>query len=97
HTTPLPLRGALPLFDLPAWLTMARVIRRLAASYGRVRPDSTLGCPERLDIEFLRYVWTWNRGRRARNLALIERFPGKVVILASRDRTSTRLNSSHVS
>ncbi|WP_018043173.1 hypothetical protein [Methylobacterium sp. 88A] len=70
--------------DLPAWLTMARVIRRLAASYGRVRPDAARGCPERLDAEFLRYVWTWNRKRRARNLALIERFPGKVVILASR-------------
>jgi len=70
--------------DLPAWLTMARVIRRLAASYGRVRPDAARGCPERLDTEFLRYVWTWNRKRRARNLAMIGRFPGQVVILSGR-------------
>ena len=49
--------------DVPAWLAMVRVVRRIVVSYGTVRADSALGCPERLDFGFLAFVWTWNRRR----------------------------------
>ena len=67
--------------DAPTWLSMARIVRRILTSYGTVRPDSAPGCPERLDIEFLRFALSWNRIRRARNLALVGEFRGKTIIL----------------
>ncbi|MEH3148002.1 MAG: hypothetical protein PGN34_22290 [Methylobacterium frigidaeris] len=70
--------------DLPTRLTMSRVLRRLATGFGRVRPDAAPGCPERLDLPFLHFALTWNRTRRARNLALIETFPGRAVVLRDR-------------
>ncbi|WP_298958386.1 hypothetical protein [uncultured Methylobacterium sp.] len=70
--------------DMPTWLTMARVLRRIATGFGRVRPDAAPGCPERLDREFLHFALTWNRIRRERNLALVGTFPGRVVVLRDR-------------
>lgn len=59
----LPLRAAradtLIWLDLPRRLCFARVLRRTATSYGRVRPDMAAGCPERFDLTFLRWAWTF--------------------------------------
>lgn len=69
--------------DLPTWLIVPRVVRRILTSHGRVRPDMAAGCPERWDPAFLRFVCTWNRDRRARNLERIRRFDGRLVVLRS--------------
>ena len=67
--------------DMPAWLTMSRIARRTLASYGRVRPDAAVGCPERLDLPFLHFALTWNRRSRDKSLALVRRFRGRLVVL----------------
>jgi adenylate kinase family enzyme len=73
--------------DVPCWLSVLRLLRRVVVGYGRVRPDSAPGCAEHLDVAFLRYAWSWNRVRRARSLALVESFPGrKFVLRSSADR-----------
>jgi adenylate kinase family enzyme len=48
--------------DRPRGTCIARVLRRVAASHGSVRPDLAAGCPERLDLGFLRYTWMF-RGK----------------------------------
>ncbi len=70
--------------DVPTWLSMLRIVRRIITSHGRVRPDAAQGCPERLNLEFLRFAWTWNRIRRTRNLALVESFPNRKIILRTK-------------
>lgn len=67
--------------DRSTWLIVPRILRRILMSYGRVRPDMAVGCPERLDLAFLRFVLTWNRKRRSRNLEIIRGFKGRLVIL----------------
>jgi adenylate kinase family enzyme len=69
------------VLDVPSWLSLARVMRRTLRDRGLVRADMAAGCPERVDPAFLRFVWTWNRLRRARNLALFADFPGRLVVL----------------
>ena len=69
--------------NVPSWLSVLRVAGRALFLLGRVRRDSALGCPERLDIGFLRYAWTWNRIRRARNLHVVAGFAGRQVVLRS--------------
>ena len=64
----LPIRAAkadtLIWLDLPRLLCTARVLRRIARSHGRVRPDMAADCPERLDWTFVR--WTWDFPRHSR-------------------------------
>jgi adenylate kinase family enzyme len=57
-TLPLRLQRADTVIDLqlPAWLCVARVVRRALAQFGRTRADMTPGCPERLDLSFFAYT-----------------------------------------
>ncbi|MBN9006384.1 MAG: DNA topology modulation protein [Rhizobiales bacterium] len=61
-------------FDLPRVTCMIGVMTRIATSYGRVRAEMAPGCPERIDLEFLRYVWTYRRKRRPRLISFVESF-----------------------
>ena len=70
--------------DVPSWLSLTRILGRIALTYGRVRPDLAPDCPERLDVAFLRFAWAWNRRSRAGGLALAASFPGRAVVLAGR-------------
>ena len=51
-------------FDLPRWICLAGVLGRIVTGYGRVRQEMAAGCPERFDLDFLRYVWTFDRRHR---------------------------------
>jgi adenylate kinase family enzyme len=61
----LPLR--LPRTDIVIWrqpprhVALKGVISRWLRYRGRSRPEMALGCPERLDWKFLRYIWTFER------------------------------------
>ena len=79
--------------DVPSWLSMLRLLRRIFVSYGRVRADAAPGCAERFDLAFLRFAWSWNRVRRARNLALVESFPGCKLVLRTRAERRRLLES----
>ncbi|MEH6719808.1 MAG: hypothetical protein V7704_13070 [Aurantimonas endophytica] len=45
--------------DLPRWLCVFRILRRIAGGHGKVRPDMAAGCPERFDTGFLKWAWTF--------------------------------------
>jgi adenylate kinase family enzyme len=59
-------------FDLPRRTCMSGIVKRVARSYGRVRPEMGEGCPERIDFKFLRYVWTFREKQRPKLLAYFE-------------------------
>ena len=40
------------------------VLKRVITTYGTVRPDMGEGCPERIDFEFLKWVWNFNKNKR---------------------------------
>lgn len=46
------------LLDLPRWLTHFQTLWRIVTNLGRVRPDMAPGCPERIDLGFLKWAWT---------------------------------------
>ncbi len=70
--------------DVPAPIATARIVKRTALSYGRVRADAAPGCPEHWDPAFLRFAWSWNRIRRKRNLLLVAGFPRQSFIVRNR-------------
>src|SRR5262245_12135384 len=59
-------------FDLPRATCMLGILTRIATSYGRVRPEMAEGCPEKIDLEFFRYVWTYREEQRPKLLAFFE-------------------------
>lgn len=60
----LPRADAVIWFDYPRHICLARVMKRIWRSYGRVRQDMAPGCPEKLDPSFLGFVWTFNDRER---------------------------------
>jgi hypothetical protein len=43
------------------------------------------GCPERIDLGFLKWVWNYNRNKRERNYGLLKEAAGvRVIILKNR-------------
>ena len=59
-------------FDLPRRTCMTGIMTRIATSYGRVRSEMAPGCPEKIDVEFFRYVWTYRRLQRPKLLRYFE-------------------------
>lgn len=59
--------------DLPRWLCIWRVLQRALRYRGTTRPDMGEGCPERLELSFLKWVWDYPRRTR----------PGLEVLLTS--------------
>lgn len=57
--------------DFSRWACLRGVIKRILTTYGTVRPDMGEGCPERFDLEFLRWVWNYNKNNRERNYQLL--------------------------
>ena len=58
------------LFDLPRRVCLWRAIRRYFAYRGETRPDLAPGCPEKFDLAFYRYIWSYRRN----TLPKVERF-----------------------
>ena len=58
--------------DVPMWRRLARVVRRRMTYHQQTRPDLPENCPERLDPEFLRWIWNTRRTARERMRRLFE-------------------------
>jgi adenylate kinase family enzyme len=50
-------------FQLPRFQCILGVVRRVLTTHGKVRPDMAEGCPERLNLEFLRYTWGFEKSQ----------------------------------
>lgn len=61
--------------DLPRWLCMARVLKRVLTYSGRTRPDMPEGCEERLDLEFLKWVWNYPGRSRPGTVSRLQALP----------------------
>lgn len=70
------------------------VIKRVLTTYGTVRPDMGEGCPERIDLDFLKWVWNFNKNKRERYYQQLKDTPhAQVIILKNRRQVRKFLNS----
>ncbi len=70
------------------------VLKRIITTYGTVRPDMGEGCPERFDLEFLRWVWNYNKDKRERNYQLLNEAEGVETIVLKNRRMVRRFLKS---
>ncbi len=67
--------------DLPRLLCLWRIMKRNLQYRRRQRPDMGKGCPEKIDREFVSWVWNFSRRSRPRVVELIrEHSDGKRVV-----------------
>lgn len=89
--------------DLPRVICLWRALWRSVRYRGRARPDMAPGCPERMTLEFVRWIWTYPHAHRPDILHRLEALTAakRVVILEStravaqflRDVRTTRSSS----
>jgi adenylate kinase family enzyme len=68
--------------DLPAHECLSGILRRRLRYRGRLRPD--LGVYDRINWEFLRWVWFFRRRHRPALLELLATFDGERIVLRRR-------------
>jgi adenylate kinase family enzyme len=73
-------------FDLPTRACITGIITRIATSYGQVRPETAPGCPEKIDLGFFHYVWTYRRLRRPKLLRYLEALRPDQTLICFTDR-----------
>jgi adenylate kinase family enzyme len=71
--------------DFSRFACLMGVLKRVLTTYGNVRPDMGEGCPERMDLDFLKWVWNFNKNKRERIYGLLKEAEGvQVIILKNR-------------
>jgi len=81
----LPKCDTIIYLDFSRWTCLWGVFQRILKNYGKVRPDMTDGCPERLDWDFIKFVWNFNKNNRVRNYTwLASAKHAKHIVLKSR-------------
>lgn len=58
--------------DYPRHICLWGVAKRTFSYWGRSLPDMAEGCPERVDWEFLRYIWRYNQVQGIRMKGLLD-------------------------
>lgn len=78
------------ILDYPRRVHMARMLRRVASTFGRVRADMAPGCPEQVDLEFFRYTWTFRAEQMPRVYAALDAHPRVLRITLPSPRVADR-------
>lgn len=60
--------------ELPLAVCLYRVVKRRIMNHGKTRPDMAVGCPEKLDKGFLRFIISTYSGRKAKMRKRMEQF-----------------------
>jgi adenylate kinase family enzyme len=85
-----------PRSDIVIWVRMPRsvnirgILGRWMRYVGRTRPEMAPGCPERMDWEFFRFVWTWEKEFAPGVLAGLEQHAGDKPVLVLKSRRQMR-------
>lgn len=72
--------------DFSRFACLMGVCKRVLTTYGKVRPDMGEGCPERIDWEFMKWVWDFNKNKREKNYRLLNEAEGKETIVLKNRR-----------
>ena len=71
--------------DFSRMACLLGVLKRVITTYGKVRPDMGEGCPERIDFDFLKWVWNFNKNKRETYYRLLnETTHAEIIILKNR-------------
>ena len=71
--------------DFSRFACLWGVCKRVLTTYGKVRPDMGEGCPERFDLDFLKWIWNFNKKNRERYYRILNESEGiQTIVLKNR-------------
>jgi adenylate kinase family enzyme len=73
--------------DYSRFSCLLGVIKRRIQYAGKSRPDMCAGCPERLDFEFLKWVWNYRKNKRPKVVAMLEDLKREKNVIIFSDRS----------
>lgn len=85
--------------DLPRILCLYRIFKRRIKYHGKTRPDLNEECPEKLDWEFIKWVWNYRKRSRPKILNMLEQAKGEkqVMIVKTRKEAKELVNRFTIS
>lgn len=95
-TNPSTFDIRLPRTDIVVWVRMPRLlclwgaISRWLKWVGRTRPEMAPGCPEKIDWEFLQFIWTFEEKFAPRVLAGLDEHGPEIPVLQLTSRRQMR-------
>ena len=80
--------------DFSRMACLLGVLKRVVTNLGKTRPDMTEGCPEHFDLDFLVWVWNYNKNKREKNYRLLNEAEGiETIVLKNRRMVKRFLQS----
>lgn len=76
--------------DYPTWLCLWRIVKRRWKYRGKTRPDMGEGCQEKIDLEFLSWIWNYRKTRRPGILEKLEGLKNQKKVLIFTHPKQTR-------
>lgn len=71
--------------DFSRWACMYGIFKRLLTNIGKTRPDMGAGCKEKVDWEFVKWVWNFNKNKRERYYRMLNEAEGvETIVLKNR-------------
>ena len=71
--------------DFSRMACLLGVLKRVLTTYGTVRPDMGDGCPERFDLDFLKWIWNFNKNKRQKYYQMLNEVEGvETIVLKNR-------------
>jgi adenylate kinase family enzyme len=72
--------------ELPRWVCLYRVLKRRLRHWNTNRPDMAEGCHEKLDGEFIGWIWRYPQETKPKVDAILSRFAGEKNIVRLRSQ-----------
>ena len=80
--------------DYSRWVCLWGMAQRIVTNRGKNRADMPEGCPERVDWEFIKYIWSFNKNNRVQNYTRIAKYKhARAIVLKNRKEKETFLQS----
>ena len=73
-------------------LFLHRAMKRYITHFGKTRPDMTPGCPEKMDAEFIKWIWTYPKEAPQNVIDVLSSTPVDSVIIKNPQQLSNWLS-----
>lgn len=76
--------------DMPTWLCLYRIFKRRIMYHKKSRPDMNERCEEKLDYEFVKWVWNYRKRSRAQTLSKLKEAASRTEVIILKSRRDVR-------
>lgn len=77
-------------FQLGRVICIMSYLMRVITNINKVRPDMPDGCPEKLDFEFVKYIWRFLKTSGKRNIEKLKEIKDKKIIIFKKRRQANK-------